>query len=219
MSKFTIPDNHLIGFDLINSIDDDQTNVIINVLSELPEGANSKDTIQILEGKLQLHKDEINKITNTIFSILNLHINQEIETEEFVDELIRAYEEVKENLNSTKKLKTNLTKFLTSETNAKQVLKASSIIQENEKVYRESRIISDIRLVFDEELEQTHKTAVVIHRLKIEFTESSDYKENYFALDSADLLKLKNVVDRAIEKDKVITKGNYKDINFIDVNK
>lgn len=220
MSKFKIPEEHIAGFNLIISLTESQAKIIKDTLIGLPNGALTDETIVILEQKLQLDRKAISKITKTIFSLINLKIAEDTTLEDFVSEVISAFKETVEDyiLEDLAKLKNILLEFLGADTKVKKILKASNIIQDNEKVYRDSRILSDIRLVFDSDIDSEKKSAVIIHRLKLDFYENDEFKSQYFALDSSDLIKIKKVIDRAIKKDSIINTGDYSDLSFINLN-
>jgi hypothetical protein len=79
--------------------------------------------------------------------------------------------------------------------------KAFTLAVGDESPFADIRILSDIRPIFsgtDTDLE--FSGSVIVHHMVIEIGSSAD--DQYCALSSADLLKLKRAVDRAIEKDK-----------------
>ena len=54
-------------------------------------------------------------------------------------------------------------------------------------------------------LTQAPQAAIIVHSLQIEFRDTKE-NEIYFALDSADLLILKKVIDRAIIKQETLNR-------------
>ncbi|SRR6266545_2288159 len=79
--------------------------------------------------------------------------------------------------------------------------KAIGILTDNQRIFREARVLSDIRAVFSDNVEAMPAAAVIVHELKLEYYESGDRKEWFIALDSRDLQKLINVLERAKQKD------------------
>src|SRR5690606_15892369 len=86
--------------------------------------------------------------------------------------------------------------------------KINKLIAENANTYRESDIITDLRLVFNEPpnipKENQRRTAIIIHRLKMGYFKSGNYKEVFFSLDRNDLVSLKSVIERALLKEDCI---------------
>ncbi len=79
--------------------------------------------------------------------------------------------------------------------------KALDLLTDHEHGLHSSRIITDVRHVFTADPNERPKTAVIIHMLNLVYHEIDSMKENYFALDAADLKKLKSAIERAEAKE------------------
>jgi hypothetical protein len=77
--------------------------------------------------------------------------------------------------------------------------KAVDVITEHAHVFHSARILTDIRPVFTKQPSQPPDAAVLVQMLKIDYHENG-IKSFYVALDSQDLRKLRDVIDRAVEK-------------------
>ena len=83
--------------------------------------------------------------------------------------------------------------------------------------FLESRVISDIRIVYENELSEKEQCALVIHNLKIRFfSKNNSFDEFFVALNLSDLEKLKETIERAIQKDKLIRDNNH-ELTFISI--
>ena len=78
--------------------------------------------------------------------------------------------------------------------------RAVDIQTEHSKVFHDARIFSDVRPIFGEDPSVTPEGAVINEILKIEFFEVGGLGEIYLALDRADLLRLEQLVQRALAK-------------------
>ena len=79
--------------------------------------------------------------------------------------------------------------------------KALAVMTANERMMCNVRVLSDLRPIFTGDLEPT--ACVVLHQLKIAFHEQEDFddvSEIFISLDGEDLVKLKSVLDRALQK-------------------
>ena len=80
--------------------------------------------------------------------------------------------------------------------------KALNVLLDNQYVFRSARTLSEIRPIFSEDgLDPT--AAVLLHQLKIEYTEGprrANRKEVFIAMDYDDLEYLKDVIERALVK-------------------
>jgi hypothetical protein len=81
--------------------------------------------------------------------------------------------------------------------------KAFDVMTEHDKIFCDARILSDIRPVFADNPD-TADAAVIIHNLQIGFHQQGTHHEVYVALDTDDILKLKEIVERAEIKTKAL---------------
>jgi hypothetical protein len=77
---------------------------------------------------------------------------------------------------------------------------ATSIMVELEHVWQSARILTDLRPVFGPDLGEP-KADVLIHNLRIAYREGVRTNEFFVGLDSNDLRMLKDVVERALQKE------------------
>jgi hypothetical protein len=89
-----------------------------------------------------------------------------------------------------------------------------------EKILHEAQILTDIRPVFGDSLDEAPKAAVVIHTLRIDYHESVTppcHRELFFSLDADDIAQLKKTLERAEAKEKslrlVLEKAQLKSID------
>lgn len=79
-------------------------------------------------------------------------------------------------------------------------LKAKELQHESERTFCNARIITDVRPIFGENIDDS-PTMIIVHTLKIGFHESG-HKDIYVALDAADIAGLKKTLQRAEDKAK-----------------
>ncbi len=79
--------------------------------------------------------------------------------------------------------------------------KALSLAADCQKLYSESKIVSDIRTVFGEDVSALPLGAIVLHVLKIGFAEDGEEREFFVTLDSRDLRELQDWITRALSKE------------------
>jgi hypothetical protein len=79
--------------------------------------------------------------------------------------------------------------------------RAYDIVTEYERVFHDARILTDLRPVFGSDTSDGPKAALLISTLKIDFhPPDGSLDSHFFALDHADLLRLRATVDRALSK-------------------
>lgn len=99
--------------------------------------------------------------------------------------------------------------------NVRQVyasVKGLNLLGESDRLYIRSKIVTDVRPVFDEDLGNPIAAAVVLHTLKLSVRKNGVNENIYVTLDSMDLLDLKGLVERAIKKAEVINKAFHPDL-------
>ena len=84
--------------------------------------------------------------------------------------------------------------------------KAARVRRQHERIFAFSEIFSDIRTIFTREGPKGRPgSAVIVHSLKIHSHRDGNHEELFFAMDYNDLLELKKVTERAIEKHKTLS--------------
>lgn len=81
--------------------------------------------------------------------------------------------------------------------------KAMSLLIEQERIFCDARILSDIRPVFGASLDSA-SAALLTHTLNINFHQAGDHKEFYVALTTTELQTLKKTIERAEKKSEAL---------------
>jgi hypothetical protein len=125
-------------------------------------------------------------------------------TEEFADDLISAAKEVgriEPEDGNWAPTRSALVRVLDPNGSLACTAKATQVSREYENIFRDARILSDIRPIFPRDSNKP-RFAVIVHLLRIAHRNSEGRTARaVFALDRSDLLALKATVDRALEKD------------------
>ena len=79
--------------------------------------------------------------------------------------------------------------------------KSLDLMQGNARVFTKARILTDVRPVFGDDVTRPPLDGVVIHTLKLSFYSNDNEEDFHMALDRGDLLKLREVIDRALAKE------------------
>ena len=78
--------------------------------------------------------------------------------------------------------------------------KGMALSLEHDRVFRDARIVTDIRPVFANGVEKGPRAAVLTHSLILEFYQAGETGRIYVALDQYDLATMSEVIDRAVAK-------------------
>ena len=217
MAKYRIPEQFISGFKELSSLKKNLTYKISDILKKLDIGDGPETLAKKLSDIKDLSKLDLSLISFTIFSLISLAQKENIE--HLVNNLTQAYSLKNKEAKKDKitNLKNNLITILNSIDKINLTFKAIELQSEYDKIFTDCRVISDIRLIFLDKLDESPKQALVIHNLKMEYQQDEKIKESFFALDLDDLMKLKEQIERAIEKEKIIKGKINQEINFIEI--
>lgn len=217
MTKFQIPDAYLTGFTELSKLTTNEAEEISKLLNKAPIGGSIEDYQNIFkETNISVN---IQEVLETIFSLGSLLMDKKAGSDivELASDLTSAYIEKKlEKIpdNVAEKLRQNLVTIFQNADNLKKSYKVFRLLSENAHIYRDSRIMTDVRLLFEDEVEIAPHCGVVLHQLKIEYLENEKPKSFFVCLDNEDVLKLIENLQRALKKEESI-KANQADIKFI----
>lgn len=82
-------------------------------------------------------------------------------------------------------------------------VKAMGVMADQDHVFLEARILTDIRPVFNSKGDSV-EAAVIVHNLRIHYGQDSDHRDFYVALDTSDIQLLREALDRADMKAKCL---------------
>jgi hypothetical protein len=222
MAKFQIPQGHTAGFDAILNLNSGEFEELATLVKEIPIGTSSKTFFKQITNRLRFKGKE--NVAATLYSLPGLLALESTTNEEVAEEIADSYRESKESNgievpeSIIKDLSKKLLLLFSNFGNLITTYKAIVILTTNDKIYRDSRILSDIRLVFNDDIQEPKRNAVIIHKLKIEYKNDNIDKEIFVSLDSSDLKELKSYIDRALEKERIIKQDYSEVVTFIDIN-
>ena len=209
MASLRIPEDAFPSLVSIVSFDEDSFGALIKAIKESKPSLTHMKFISLLSSKLPKAQLEATKeIFESLFGLFDIKQSESIsesKLSEFVLESALKSEEygpkfTGENGNILKK---RLTELLSLDNPLGITSKALDVLTDNERIFCEARILSDIRPVFTGNLDYP-SGAVTIHNLKISFHKGDESPDIYFALDDTDLEILKDTIERAQNKSKAL---------------
>ncbi len=116
---------------------------------------------------------------------------------------------------SIRQLQDNLYLILSNYSSIKAISDSREIYSKNENNLINMGIITDLRLVFKDDVNDKNRAAIILHKLYLEYKNNDLDKELHLTLDIEDLNKLKLQIENAIVKDQIL-RDDYKEVlNFI----
>jgi hypothetical protein len=128
--------------------------------------------------------------------------------EEFAESIVEAADESKSEKfpfaeGDGKILKDRLMRIFEGRKGLEVTMKATGVLVDQDHVYLHSKILTDIRPIFNKKADSVD-AAVIVHNLRIHYAENSDHKDFYVALDTSDIQSFREVLDRAEAKAKCL---------------
>lgn len=147
--------------------------------------------------------EELEEVIKTVDSLYHVREFSGVRHDRFFNDLLEDLCDGINEANCTT-IKANLQALLDIPV-FKAIAKADRLQNDGDRIYCESKIISDIRPVFDADPKAKPIGAVVTHTLKIAF-HGDDHNEFRVVLDSEELTSLKENIERALQKDEALRK-------------
>lgn len=216
MNKFFIPKPYRIGFKNIIMLDDNQLKLICEKLKLFTVGDGPNDLEEILS---ELEIPEILEIAKTIYSFGFILKDSKLDFHSTASGLLLAYNDDSDDeidVNDEKFNKNLVTIFENSE-KIKLSHKALELFTNVPISIRSCNVITDIRPIFHDNINQGNRFALITQQLQMTYNENSENKTIFINFDKQDLEDLKEQIDRAILKQSVI-QADYSNIySFIEL--
>jgi mRNA-degrading endonuclease YafQ of YafQ-DinJ toxin-antitoxin module len=221
MIRFQIPSSFLPGFESLLTIDNQDIDDIGEFLQLMEVGTGPISFNNKFKDHFVSRAFYKDNFAGFLFSLGSFSIgDKKFSNTELVDGLASSFNDQREEkLDETQinKLNETLKRLLEKSTNLFASFKAFQLMSENDNVVRDARIITDIRLIFKDELGEGIRYGLVKHQLKLQSETSGDKVDYYFNLTKQDLEKLQEQIKRALEKE-IFIRSDYKEsISFINI--
>jgi len=216
-----IPKDDLLAIMQINYL----SNTVIGELSSALETAPMKYDIEEMIGGISnsfssIPYDDLVRIGSTLETLYHIRETTNVELSIFIEDIIQGiqygnYDNVELKEIEYDSLKRKLEILLNIRT-LKLASKSAMIQRDGERLYCESKILSDIRPIFDDDPSITPSAAVITHTLKIKYHTGREIQEFHVILNSEDLESFSEVITRAQTKEKTLQllmeKANLEDL-------
>lgn len=221
MIRFQIPKAYLPGFETLMTLTNEQVADLTAFLENIQIGTGIQSFGKLFEERFGNEPSFQQGLAGTLYSLGSFRLNPStIDLKDRVASLARSFaDQVKKDYDEKAiiRLEEVLSRLLDSATNLTITFKAFQLLSENESVFRDNHIITDIRLLFKEELGNKERHGLVTHKLKIQAEDSGDQNDYFFSLTFSDLQKLQEQITRAMDKEKLIREDYKETMSFINI--
>lgn len=203
MATFRIPSSQLTVFKFLATASVEDFAAIEAALRDLPLCLQPEQHERELSklGPLQ-DRLEPEDLMSALVSLQIVRSRIRKPTEELVKDFLRAFEsQAKDSGDSDilARLGERVFRLLQAPT-IRLIAKASQLRGDFGQLLMEAKIVTDLRPVFGEDISTGPEAMFITSTLQIEYASGSAVNEMHFAMDREDLVKLQQVVERAIKK-------------------
>ncbi len=211
-TKLRIPRSYHEGFIRLLSLGEADFVSLADSLESAIPTLYRGDLASFVAGKVPLDKDAIEEIIQLLVALYQARSIRSIGVPEFVDNICEALqaedkpEQLKPSDGEWGVFKTRLQRLMSMQQSLGVTSKAFDVMSQHGHTYVNpgTRVLTDIRPVFSDDLGETPGAAVVIHTLKIVYHEGPSHKEFFVAMDINDVRELRDLLNRADKKDHMI---------------
>jgi hypothetical protein len=201
--------------------DDDAIESLISALSTSGPALRARLLAKRLADHVQgFDKKSLRQVVDFLVATDKVWKSTKLTPGEFAEVLTASIKEGDSSLTDSDlvKFSVRIPRFLALEESLGITAKALDIFSENERVFCDARVVSDIRTIFAEDVSQPPHNAVIIHMLRLGYHEDGSHVDFYVALDSSDLVALKREIERAELKTETLkTLLGTSQIEYLDV--
>lgn len=203
MAKLTIPECYRKGVFGLATLDLDSTEVIANELggsTALALEIKSATVIQPLTKNIA--KSDLEDMLQALQALYTVRSNSDVPSVEFVEDVLEAIQEHQKrnwDEDELENAKRNFIKLLGIES-IRLRSNAKSARTDDERTFCKAKILTEMRPVFTEDIEDGPQGIVVVHRLKLGYHSNrgnGKHEDFYVTLDEEDLEAFKEAIHRA----------------------
>ncbi|OYD43932.1 hypothetical protein [Sphingobacterium cellulitidis] len=212
MSSLRIPEHLRQGFENLVTMDSLLFDKIIDYIKSFKEFNNlesARDSTKRFI--LEIGIDE--SVNDVIYSLSSLKARYP--TKNMAEDLLESFKSFAGSDPVDEKLfKTRINTLSFNSSTLNTYLKKNVLGSSFEKTLVYSEVITDIRFIFNSDILDKSRSAIITHNLKLEIIDSMENKDIYISMDIDSLKELNATIERAIQKEEIIKSDYSPMINF-----
>ncbi len=226
IKKLKIPEPFLEQFTLLKNLKREQREILIQELEKITTDyiEFSTDQFESISSKLKMDQKDLRDLLDLILEIFFIQYSDEQKTS--VEDFLKKLEEGIKDTKNDKVIPVDgeweeymafWESIFSMDKTIGLLAKANNIRKDYDYRYLKSKIYTEIRPIFSRNIDtDLANAAILYHNLKIQYRQEFLPEHFFISLNPEDLRNLKEVVDRALEKEKNLIKlFNLKDLKLI----
>ena len=205
-----IPEHYIPGIESLIALNQSQVESLLSALqSEEPVFYLPKELSAHVASKVRnVELASISSIISALTGLYTARAATGLSVGEFAEGLFAAVEkqELRPSDDSTwDRFRKNVLEILALGGALAVASKALNVVTEQERVFCDARVLTDLRSVFKEDPKESPSAMAIIHQLRINYHQRGEPLRSFFlALDDRDIVKLQELLVRAQEKSRTL---------------
>ncbi len=205
MAKLTIPQRSREGLSKLLGLRPEAFDQLVVALEALRPNLGLPSRLPDSVVLQEVSKTDLDQIGTAVISLYVVRVSRTAPLESFVDDVAEAIATYN-SIASSEESKRRLTRILSIESLAIASKTLVIFTDYQRTLYPGSKILTDLRYIFQDDPKQDPHGAVIVHLLKLTYHEAAEHKEFFVAMDDKDLASLENLIERAKEKASTLRK-------------
>jgi hypothetical protein len=207
MALLSIPKPVIIGLDRIATLSDESYLELLAALERIPLKIRQHKVFDDTELNLQtISPADIRSIRDALFPLYIASASGKTPVSKYVDDVVESLKDERQGGTDWTQSEEAVSQFkerllqLLSVSSLHLIAKAHDVLLEHAHTFSGARILSDIRPVFGENVEEPPTAAVIVHMLNLVYYRNGEREEFVVALDTTDIQLLLDALERAKKK-------------------
>jgi hypothetical protein len=206
LRRIRVPENFRQPLRDLGTLSSDQYQALLRTVAQATPTLSVDDLSADVAERASLDEDAVR---STLGLLMSLSVTREfhgLSLDRLVqDVLSRSSEDLDiQDVDTKERLSDRLQQLLALERPIGVSARALGVLLEHERAFADARIVTDIRPIFLAADSLEPVATVLIHNLKLVSHTADTHTEHFFALDTGDLRALRDVIDRALEKEEAL---------------
>lgn len=207
MPSINIPDRYKAGLSVLSSLSDEVFSKLEASLKTAPSPKEQKELASWVSTEAaNIRAGDLRRLIETLASLYRLRIKSGVTAETLAADVAGAASKDDEIKASRDLLQSRLVSLLEIGSLELVDAKAKELQLENEHMFCDARIVTDLRPVFGGNVSDAPDAMIIVHTLKLGYhdSKSQQHNEMFVAIDADDISKMIDILKRAQEKAKTL---------------
>lgn len=198
MAEFPVPTRYRSAILALAKLDSGIVSAVASALDARAGSASADSITEAIESVGELPGTDAGALSEALLALSLQRIFRQWDVNQLADSVSRSGDlEIQDD--ARPRLAEALTRLLSRST-LTVAAKAADLMTEHEHRFFQSRIVTDIRPVFEDNIDAAPTGALLTGSIRIDYFARREFRTMYFGIDEENLKELRTSVDRALNK-------------------